>query len=215
MIIPLEIIVESGILYIRYIGGKTMFWRKKKEAKNAASAQERLENERNYEGRIEEIGREPVRTKKAEQNVDVEQKEEAVEKVEKKAAAKNTAKVNSPATKNTTKKACKAKLEPAKKKVARKNDKDPVKEKPAKQEKEGKRQKQEKEEKLQDVGKKAIYRVMYDKDSRQWKIKKDGAKRVIDSKNTKEEALKRVKELSENGEVGFIVHKKDGKFQKK
>ncbi len=56
---------------------------------------------------------------------------------------------------------------------------------------------------------------MYDKTDREWKIKKDGAKRVIDSKPTKEEALKRVKELSENKDVAFVVHKMDGKFQKK
>ena len=33
--------------------------------------------------------------------------------------------------------------------------------------------------------------------------------------NTKEEALERVKQLSESQEIKFVVHKKDGKFQKK
>lgn len=63
--------------------------------------------------------------------------------------------------------------------------------------------------------KKGVYRVVYDKEDNLWKIKKDGAKRVIDSKKTKEEALKRVQELSQSQDVKFVVYKKDGKFQKK
>ncbi len=63
--------------------------------------------------------------------------------------------------------------------------------------------------------KKPIYRVVYDKDDRLWKITKDGAKRTIASFRIKDEALARVKELSESNELNFIVHKKDGKFQKK
>ena len=64
-------------------------------------------------------------------------------------------------------------------------------------------------------GKKSVYRVLFDKEEKVWKIKKDGAKRVIDSKKTKEEALERVQELSGNQELKFVVYKKDGKFQKK
>lgn len=63
--------------------------------------------------------------------------------------------------------------------------------------------------------KKAIYRVLYSKEDRTWQTKKDGAKRIIASYPTKDEALKRVKSLSENNDLNFIVHKKDGKFQKK
>lgn len=63
--------------------------------------------------------------------------------------------------------------------------------------------------------KKPIYRVVYDKDARAWLIKKDGAKRTIASFPTKDEALARVKDLAESNELNFIVHKKDGKFQKK
>ena len=62
---------------------------------------------------------------------------------------------------------------------------------------------------------KALYRVVYSKELKVWQIKKDGAKRVIDSKHTKEEALARVRELSENQDSNFVVQKKDGKFQKK
>lgn len=60
-----------------------------------------------------------------------------------------------------------------------------------------------------------IYRVVFDKVNRRWQIKRDGAERVITSYLTKEEALAKVKKLSENFDVGFVVHKKDGKFQKK
>lgn len=63
--------------------------------------------------------------------------------------------------------------------------------------------------------KKPIYRVIYDKDARVWLIKKDGAKRTISSYPTKEEALNRVKDLSSSNDLNYIVHKKDGKFQKK
>lgn len=63
--------------------------------------------------------------------------------------------------------------------------------------------------------KKPIYRVLYDKESRLWLIKKDGAKRTIATFVTKEEAMTRVKELSSSNELNFVVHKKDGKFQKK
>lgn len=63
--------------------------------------------------------------------------------------------------------------------------------------------------------KKPIYRVIYDKEARVWLIKKDGAKRTISSYPTKEEALNRVKDLSSSNDLNYIVHKKDGKFQKK
>ena len=74
----------------------------------------------------------------------------------------------------------------------------------------------EKDKKMEaEKTKKAIYRVVFSKENNVWQIKKDGAKRVIDSKVTKEEALERVKQLSESQEMKFVVHKKDGKFQKK
>ncbi len=63
--------------------------------------------------------------------------------------------------------------------------------------------------------KKALYRVVYDKKSKLWLIKRDGAKRVIATFSTKESALVRVKELSQSNNLSYIVHKKDGKFQKK
>ncbi len=68
---------------------------------------------------------------------------------------------------------------------------------------------------VQEKTRKALYRVVFDKEDKLWKIKKDGAKRVIDSKKTKEEALARVQELADSQDSKFVVYKKDGKFQKK
>lgn len=68
---------------------------------------------------------------------------------------------------------------------------------------------------IEEKTKRGIYRVVYDSENKRWLIKRDGAQRIIDSKMTKEEAIERVKALSQNQDVGFVVHKKDGKFQKK
>ena len=89
-----------------------------------------------------------------------------------------------------------------------------VEEKPKK---EVKIQKKEEPENVEQekVEKKSVYRVIYNKETKVWNIKKDGAKRIIDSRATKEEALKRVKELSDSQDANFVVYKKDGKFQKK
>lgn len=59
------------------------------------------------------------------------------------------------------------------------------------------------------------YRVLYGKEEKLWLIKRDGAKRTIASYKTKEQALLRVSDLCKNQNAKVIVHKKDGKFQKK
>ena len=63
--------------------------------------------------------------------------------------------------------------------------------------------------------KKAIYRVIYDGENKEWMIKKDGAARVIRRVKTKAEALELAKKFAENQDLSLNVHKKDGKFQKK
>lgn len=70
-------------------------------------------------------------------------------------------------------------------------------------------------EKVEEKERKGVYRVVYNKEERVWQIKKDGAKRVITSYPTKDEAMRRVKELCETQNSNLIVHRKDGKFQKK
>ncbi len=62
---------------------------------------------------------------------------------------------------------------------------------------------------------KISYRIMYDKETKTWEIRKDNAKRVIRRVKTKKEALEIAQELSKNQDLNLIVHKKDGKFQKK
>lgn len=123
--------------------------------------------------------------------------EKKVEKKEKE--VETTTPKASSSSKTTTAKSTKTAAAKAKVETETKTDKEEtVKSEPAKK-----------------TGKKPIYRVLYDKEARVWVIKKDGAKRTIASYVTKEEALNRVKELSSSNDLNFIVHKKDGKFQKK
>ena len=60
-----------------------------------------------------------------------------------------------------------------------------------------------------------IYRLAYDKDAREWVIRRDNSTRASARFATKAEAEERIKELSKNQEAGYIKHKKDGKWQKK
>jgi len=59
------------------------------------------------------------------------------------------------------------------------------------------------------------YRLVYDKENKEWVIQRKNAERASKRCKTKEEAMKALKELSKNQDAGTIVHKKDGKFQKK
>lgn len=68
------------------------------------------------------------------------------------------------------------------------------------------------EEKEVSLGK---YVVVFDKEEKLWKIKRDNAKRVIASYATKKDAMARVKTLCENNDAGVVVKKKNGQFQKK
>ena len=62
---------------------------------------------------------------------------------------------------------------------------------------------------------KAVYRVIYDGENKEWMIKKDGATRVIRRVKTKAEAMEIANRLAENQDLSLTVQKKDGKFQKK
>ncbi len=62
---------------------------------------------------------------------------------------------------------------------------------------------------------KISYRILYDRETKTWEIRKDMAKRVIRRVKTKKEALEIAQELSKNQDLNLVVHKKDGKFQKK
>lgn len=62
---------------------------------------------------------------------------------------------------------------------------------------------------------KAVYRVIYDSENKEWMVKKDGAQRVIRRVRTKAEALELANQFATNQELAMSVQKKDGKFQKK
>ncbi len=59
------------------------------------------------------------------------------------------------------------------------------------------------------------YMVTFDKEEREWIVKKTGAERASRRCKTKAEAMEVVKTLSENQDLSISVKKKDGKFQKK
>ena len=59
------------------------------------------------------------------------------------------------------------------------------------------------------------YRVVYDRETFTWVVKKDNNTRVTRRVKTKKEALEIAKELSKRQDVNMTVHKKHAKFQKK
>ena len=58
------------------------------------------------------------------------------------------------------------------------------------------------------------YMVTYDKENKDWVIKKTGATRASKRCRTKKEALEIVDQLASNQDLNVSVKKKDGKFQK-
>ena len=59
------------------------------------------------------------------------------------------------------------------------------------------------------------YTVSYDKETKEWVVKRRGSERASKRTKTKKEALEVVERLSGNNEVGFVVKKRNGKYQKK
>lgn len=173
---------------------KNMCFFKKRKAKKEA---ERLAKEKAEQERLE---KERLAKEKAEEERKAKEKAEAEAKAKKEKAAK------AKATKEAKAKVEKEKAE--KEEKTSKTAKKSVKEEKKTEEKPVTAAEEPKE-------RKAVYRVVFDKEDNLWKIKKDGAKRVIGSMKTKEAALARVQELSANQDHKFVVYKKDGKFQKK
>lgn len=74
-----------------------------------------------------------------------------------------------------------------------------------------------KEEKIEEKKEKDInetYRVVYDKEQKNWIVRIDGGQRASRRCATKEEALKVAKDLAKKKDADLSVHKKNGKFQK-
>ena len=59
------------------------------------------------------------------------------------------------------------------------------------------------------------YMVVYDKENKNWIIKKTGAKKASKRCKTKKEALEIAERLADNQDLNLSIKKKDGKFQKK
>jgi hypothetical protein len=62
---------------------------------------------------------------------------------------------------------------------------------------------------------KGNYIITYDKQTKEWVVKRQGGARASKRTKTKKEAMEVVKKLSTNQDVEYLVKKKDGKFQKK
>lgn len=58
------------------------------------------------------------------------------------------------------------------------------------------------------------YRVVYDKNQKNWVVKIDGGKRASKRCATKAEALEVAKTLAKKKDADLSIHKKNGKFQK-
>ena len=58
------------------------------------------------------------------------------------------------------------------------------------------------------------YRVVYDKEEKNWVVRIDGGKRASRRCATKAEALEVAKDLAKKKDADLSVHKKNGKFQK-
>ena len=58
------------------------------------------------------------------------------------------------------------------------------------------------------------YMVIYDKEKKDWVVKKTGAQKASKRCKTKKEAMEVVTRLADNQELNISVKKKNGKFQK-
>ena len=58
------------------------------------------------------------------------------------------------------------------------------------------------------------YMVTYDKEKKDWVVKKTGAQKASKRCKTKKEAMEVVTRLADNQELNISVKKKNGKFQK-
>ena len=70
------------------------------------------------------------------------------------------------------------------------------------------------EEETANKPKKAKYNLFYDKEKKDWVIKKSGSERATKRCRTKKEALEVIERLDRNNDINISVKKKDGKFQK-
>ena len=101
------------------------------------------------------------------------------------------------------------------KKPAKKAEKKPEEAKPVKKQVENEEQKPaEKKEVKKEKQRKQVYMISYDKENKEWIVKKTEGERASKRCKTKAEALEVAKKLSESQDLKMSVKKKNGKFQK-
>lgn len=177
----------------------------KKAAKEAAEKQEgQAKEEEPKQEEIKEVKAEDLEEKpKKKRKVKKDDKQEEKTEEEQENPVKEE-KVEEPKEEVKEEKP-KAKKQP--KKAAAKEEEKPAeetKEEPAKEE----------EAEMKKEEKKATYGVTYDKEKREWVVKKSGSARASKRCTTKAEALEVAEKLSEASGANLRVHKKNGKFQK-
>ena len=93
-------------------------------------------------------------------------------------------------------------------------DKKASSKKPAKAINEEPKEEKKEEEEVEEKEENQTYRIVYDKEQKNWIVRIDGGKRASRRCKTKEEALKVAKELAKKKDADLSIHKKNGKFQK-
>lgn len=157
----------------------------KAKKQKALEEAEKVEEQPGKEEKVGNVKEEPLKEE--------EQKEEVKEEPKEEAEAE---------TKKTSEK-------PKKKAPSAKNSK------PAEAEKAQKEHAEKQQVKEEKPMTKETYGVTYDKENRQWVVKKTGSARASKRCATKAEALEYAEKLSEAKGANLRVHKKDGKFQKR
>lgn len=161
----------------------------KAKKQKALEEAEKVEEQPGKEEKVGNVKEEPLKEEEQKEEVKEEPKEEQKEEPEAE-------------TKKTSEK-------PKKKASSAKNSK------PAEAEKAQKEHSEKQQVKEEKPMTKETYGVTYDKENRQWVVKKTGSARASKRCATKAEALEYAEKLSEAKGANLRVHKKDGKFQKR
>ncbi|MDY2696482.1 MAG: DUF2188 domain-containing protein [Eubacteriales bacterium] len=200
-------------------------WAKKTSRKEVEDVNITKEDQQEVTNQTEKVEEKQVVEEKAEQTETTkeepkEEEKEVVMKEEKKTTKQEKAtktekttktksvKEEKPKTKNTETKTAKAK-EAKTETVA---EKKPAK---VKEEKQEEKPVEETEQAEEVKVKNQKYMVVYDKEKKDWVIKKTGAAKASKRCKTKKEALEFVEKYAENQDLNVSIKKKDGKFQKK
>ena len=204
-------------------------WAKKTSRKEVEDVNITKEDQQEVTNQTEKVEEQTVVEEKAEQTATTkeepkEEEKEVVMKEEKKTTKQAKATKTEKTTKAKAVKEEKAEEKPKAKKTETKTAKAKevksetlAEKKPAKVKEEKQEEKQvEETEQAEEVKiKNQKYMVIYDKEKKDWVIKKTGAAKASKRCKTKKEALEFVEKYAENQDLNVSIKKKDGKFQKK